>query len=374
MSLNLITDRTAADLAAAREIIAKVQRGETLTEAEQSQFDAGLRGCYNASDLNRVEAAVKSIAAALNAAGYAVAVEPVLKGGSRLPSGYTQVEYIESTGTQYIDTGYVITSENMRVVIKFAYTAAHSDATLFGSETTGITGSGEYSICPYGNPQFFVGGSKSLKSAYEPSLNEVCTLDITANNGTLTDIWNGTRQSSQSYTQSLNHTYSVAVFGNNISGAVTQKVSMKLYSFQIYDGNVLVRDFISRKTPSGEIGLYDTITQSFYGNDGTGVFTAGPEIETESHDWQTTDIIRLSQWRQYLANVQALRDAYYTLAETGQLPDAADRLDYTGANTIEKILADIDLLIGWMKSSYRRCGTFQAGNNAAHLPLKGSAN
>ena len=57
----------------------------------------------------------------------------------------------------------------------------------------------------------------------------------------------------------------------------------------------------------------------------------------------------------------------------GQLPDAADRLDYIGANTIEKILADIDLLIGWMKSSYRRCGTFRAGNNAAHLPLKGSA-
>ena len=26
---------------------------------------------------------------------------------ANLPSGYTQVEYIESTGTQYIDTGYI---------------------------------------------------------------------------------------------------------------------------------------------------------------------------------------------------------------------------------------------------------------------------
>ena len=94
--------------------------------------------------------------------------------------------------------------------------------------------------------------------------------------------------------------------------------------------------------------------------------------KAEDREWRESDTIRLSQWRQYLANVQALRDAYYTLAETGQLPDAADRLDYIGANTIEKILADIDLLIDWMKSSYRRCGTFRAGNNAAHLPLKGS--
>ena len=100
---------------------------------------------------------------------------------------------------------------------------------------------------------------------------------------------------------------------------------------------------------------------------------AGYAGEIVPQSFAASDTIRLTQWRQYLANVQALRDAYYTLAETGELPDAADRLDYIGANTIEKILADIDLLIGWMKSSYRRCGTFRAGNNAAHLPLKGSA-
>ena len=98
---------------------------------------------------------------------------------------------------------------------------------------------------------------------------------------------------------------------------------------------------------------------------------AGDTVEIVPQTFAETDTIRLSQWRQYLANVQALRDAYYTLAETGELPDAEDKLDYTGANTIEKILADIDLLIDWMKSSYRRCGTFRAGNNAAHLPLKG---
>lgn len=94
--------------------------------------------------------------------------------------------------------------------------------------------------------------------------------------------------------------------------------------------------------------------------------------KAEDREWQEGDIVRWAQWTTYLDNVQALRDAYYTLAETGELPAPEDKLGYTGANTIEKILADIDRLIDCMKSSYRRCGTFRAGNNAAHLPLKGS--
>ena len=94
--------------------------------------------------------------------------------------------------------------------------------------------------------------------------------------------------------------------------------------------------------------------------------------KAEDREWQEGDVLYRPQWTTYLANVQTLRDAYYTLAGTGELPKPEDKLDYQGANTIEKVLADIDLLIDCMKASYRRCGTFRAGNNAAHLPLKGS--
>lgn len=94
--------------------------------------------------------------------------------------------------------------------------------------------------------------------------------------------------------------------------------------------------------------------------------------KAEDREWQEGDVLYRPQWTTYLDNVQKLRDAYYTLAETGELPAPEDKLNYQGANTIEKILADIDLLIDCMKASYRRCGTFRAGNNAVHLPLKGS--
>lgn len=101
--------------------------------------------------------------------------------------------------------------------------------------------------------------------------------------------------------------------------------------------------------------------------------SAGYPVEiTETADWLPGDTVTREQWEIYLENVRRLRAAYYTLAETGELPKPEDKLGYVGANTIEKVLADIDLLIDCMKASYRRCGTFRAGNNAAHLPLKGS--
>nr|DAR00820.1 MAG TPA: hypothetical protein [Caudoviricetes sp.] len=90
---------------------------------------------------------------------------------------------------------------------------------------------------------------------------------------------------------------------------------------------------------------------------------AGYTVEATSQSFSETDRLKRSKYSVYLANVQTLRDAYYTLAETRELPAPEDKLKYTGANTIEKVLADIDLLLDGMKSIYRRAGTFTAGGN-----------
>ena len=93
---------------------------------------------------------------------------------------------------------------------------------------------------------------------------------------------------------------------------------------------------------------------------------------TVPHTWTDNEIVTAAQWTQYITNVQALIDSYYTLADTPALPSAADRLTYTGANAIEHILTDIDTLIGWMEHSTRYCSAFTCGDNAAHLPLQRS--
>lgn len=58
-----------------------------------------------------------------------------------LPSGYTQIEYIESNGTQYIDTGFV-PDNNTRVVMDAQLTTTSDSAAVwFGARTSATSNS-----------------------------------------------------------------------------------------------------------------------------------------------------------------------------------------------------------------------------------------
>ena len=72
--LNLITDRTQADVDRVRQL---AQKGfGNMTADEKTEWLNGLKGAYNASDLNRVGAAVAYVAGRLKGYGYAVSVSP----------------------------------------------------------------------------------------------------------------------------------------------------------------------------------------------------------------------------------------------------------------------------------------------------------
>lgn len=72
--LNLITDRTQADVDRVRQL---AQKGfGNMTADEKTEWLSGLKGAYNASDLNRVGAAVAYVAGRLTGYGYAVSVDP----------------------------------------------------------------------------------------------------------------------------------------------------------------------------------------------------------------------------------------------------------------------------------------------------------
>lgn len=72
--LHLITDRTAAEVARVQTLAAK--NYVTMTDAEKAEWDADMKGAYNASDLNRVGAAVAYLAERFAEQGYAVTVSP----------------------------------------------------------------------------------------------------------------------------------------------------------------------------------------------------------------------------------------------------------------------------------------------------------
>ena len=62
--MELITDRTQADVNRVKELAAKGKTG-TWTAAERAEWLAGMKGAYNYTDFNRVERAVAEIAAIL---------------------------------------------------------------------------------------------------------------------------------------------------------------------------------------------------------------------------------------------------------------------------------------------------------------------
>lgn len=292
-------------------------------------------------------------------------------GGGSLPDGYTELEYLQSTGAQYIDSG-VKGDSDVRVTADFEITAFGSGTTfIFGAQgtdsiryTLGMTSAGAFRS-DFGTAMTS-GSAASLNTRYSADKNgNVCTVG---------------GQTLTSAAATFTGTTNIYLFGRSYSSVSCSKI--KMYRCKMYKAGTLIRDFVPCKNPDGVAGLYDIVNGTFYTNQGSGTFTAGADIvgftagaevgKAEDREWQEGDVLYRSQWTTYLDNVQRLRDAYYTLAETGALPAPGDKLTYTGANTIEKVLADIGLLLDGMKASYRRCGTFRAGNNAAHLPLKGS--
>ena len=65
---SLITDRSQADVDYVKQLIAK--GWDAMTDEEKSQWSSGLKGAYNATDLNRVESAVDYVAKRLVPTGY----------------------------------------------------------------------------------------------------------------------------------------------------------------------------------------------------------------------------------------------------------------------------------------------------------------
>jgi len=144
---SLITDRTQADLSELKALLSKPMH--EWTEAETAWFNTAVsKGAYNYTDLNCVTACVEYLIGELNEYGYSVPYEKIEiqhpstgggGGGSRLPEGYTELKYIEGTGTQYIDTG-IQPSEDLITTIEITPNqSALSENAILGSSWS-ITG------------------------------------------------------------------------------------------------------------------------------------------------------------------------------------------------------------------------------------------
>lgn len=354
----LITDRAAADLENLRALLSTPM--EDWTAAQLAQFNQAIsKGAYNYTDLNRVTACMEYLDETLKSYGYEtgyqrIVVHPEEPPGpvNPLPEGYMQLEYIQSSGSQYINTG-VLVSEKTGLLFEYQQNP-ETVGCICGCDQ-GWMNSGIIIV----NNIISFGGTSSGAAL---GLNDGVKHQISLQNGVFKKdgavIFTGSGVFSSSVPFCL--------FALNRNGALQEYSSVTMWSFKIYNADECVRNYMPCKNPSGEIGMYDLVNNQFYENAGTGEFIAGPEVPRpeptlDPYTWYESDIPTASQLAQYLSNVLSI---WSTIMGDPTLPETMVNLTQEGANQIEAALIEINTAIEQIIAAMARSNsfTFWSGN------------
>lgn len=192
---------------------------------------------------------------------------------------YTELEYIESTGTQYIDTGFKPTNTSgFKTIIGIAENVG--DDHIFGARDS----NGRFTAIQT-NLLTYVGfnatnNPRAIRNSNLP------TGPITFENNYLNQrkmsVYGEGIASNSFQGLSFNDTLSNMNISVYIAGAYNNGNPIyhkyRQYETILTNGNEIVGDFIPVKRKSDNvICMYDKITETFYTNSGSGTYIAGPE-------------------------------------------------------------------------------------------------
>lgn len=206
------------------------------------------------------------------------------------------VEYIQSSGTQWIDTG-VIGKSTVNIAADVMVLSSAGSSCLIGERPdTGskmkqrlgiwINNSYKWALNCGGIDTSWI-GSISYQNSRCVVSNENGRLWVAVNGGTPTKIHNG---ANQSFTSSL----TLTMFFLNTTAGLDQgdnrPISARVYGLTLHDSGTLVRDFhpcrvtitdTDAGTSVSKNGLWDEVGDCFYGDLSGGTdFTAGSDVAT----------------------------------------------------------------------------------------------
>ena len=193
----------------------------------------------------------------------------ISQASSLLPSGYTQVDYIDADGYQYIDTGY---KGNLNTNIEVKCTNNDFSGQLLGDITT----SSQAISCNFANSsQTSRFGNKYGGANFISYITNDVPFEVKINKQAI--FINGTSVLSFNADASFTTTNNLYLLTrNSSSGAAENRWIGKIYYCKIYENNALVRNFIPcYRNNDNEVGLYDLVNNVFYTNQGTSNFTKG---------------------------------------------------------------------------------------------------
>ena len=184
---------------------------------------------------------------------------------SSLPDEYQEVEYIKTTGTQYIDTGVNGNNSNLKIEVTYESSAiGHAECNpVFIARSDSSSG---IALWTDGHAQF--GNSSSIVSGFDSVGKHKVTI---SKDGLYYD------GAAMPFTPGNNFDDVPLIIAKEINDGRTY--SGKIYSFKVWNNDVLIRDLIpSYRKSNSEVGLFDLVNTTFYENSGTGDLGKGNDI------------------------------------------------------------------------------------------------
>ena len=202
-------------------------------------------------------------------------------------ANYIPIEYIQSTGTQYIDTGVKQgNSDTYATELKYKFvenpSTSGGGASLCGTWRNGYSSWGQLYTMNDATSLWASNPNTQVSGSVTTQRNTIYTdkFEINVINGSVTRIRNNITYTSSGFVFSPAFPDNVFLFayndGNNRPGQLSNAV---LYSAKVWLNDTLVRDMIPVLDNDGVPCMFDKVTQQFFYNQGTGQFIAGPVLQ-----------------------------------------------------------------------------------------------
>lgn len=263
-----------------------------------------------------------------------ILLKSAIKPSGGLPWEYQELKYIQSTGSQYIDTGVLPT---INTVSQFKFMSiATTWATIFGYDNPD---NNDYRLFNYGSSIYFdfgtdriIWGTCAINNVYEWEMWNYYIKQVWATS----NLVSGTTKTSFSASKNIRLNYGWSAYAQ-----------VRWYYVKIYENGVLLRDLIPcYRKADDETWMYDLVTNQFFAKIGNVQYTKGPEIRpdwpaTVNYDFKTQDVLTYvnkqnsytwywrESWKWYYCHEQSA--SYYRTNVVYKLPST----DYTW--TLKKI-------------------------------------
>lgn len=258
----------------------------------------------------------------------------------QLPDGYTQIDYIESTGSQYLDTG-VKPNQDTRSIVEVWYITG-SD--IFGARAN-TSGDKFYLRRTSSCFQPSYGDEQSTLGKFPFSTRHWYSVDLNKN------VFYVDGVNAKTFTYSTFTCPQTFILGGVNANAGIYYGSHRYRYCELYDNGTLIRQLVPCVNSAGKVGMYDRVNGVFYSSSTDTPFVAGPVVE---FGWLPTGSVGYEYKELTCSKCGAVNRDY------GNGPEEVDLFDAIGEFLAEGIEWTLDKLAELITALQSITDTFTA--------------